>query len=568
MTASTALRRTKSEPESAPPAPRGSGGPWYRSTWALALASSVALWLPLSPLNLSLLAWVAPLGWLLLVREERMSGWRPYVVLWLAGFAHWLLVMEGVRLAYWALYFGWIALAAYLGAYLPLFVGLSRVAVHRLRVPLVLAAPLVWVGLELVRGYAITGFSLALLGHTQVTLTPLLQVADLGGAYAVSFVVMLVAAAIAQALPWNGARMNWKPLPVAVAVVALALGYGQWRLNQTPVDQRAPLRVTLVQNAVDTIFDVPPEHYEKTFRLYLRQAIDAAKAHPDTDVMIWPESVFMSLYPEWIADRDAAPRPEWNVPADEFARSLAERRESFQYHALATTAAINGLQAEADERRKIAQVVGTLTLHARKGDVDHYNSALLLSPDGEVVERYHKQHLVMFGEYIPLGSVFPWIYRLTPMSEGLSRGSEAKVFSVAGYRLSPSICFESTVPHFIRRQARELAARGESPDYFVNVTNDGWFWGSGVLDLHFNCAVMRAVEHRRPMLVASNTGLSVAVDGSGRILAKGPRRQAETIHVAVPPDGRTSFYTQYGDLFAGACFLFCAVCAVRPFVRR
>ncbi|HTN76876.1 MAG TPA: hypothetical protein VL096_16575, partial [Pirellulaceae bacterium] len=253
MTASTTIRPAKPARPSAQTAETGAKqvatGPWYAQTWSLALVSSLLLWVALSPLGWSGLAWVAPIGWLLLIRSERLTGWRPYFVLWCAGLVHWLLVLEGIRTAYWALYFGWIALAMYLACYLPAFVALTRFAVQRWRAPLVIAAPLVWAGLELFRGYFLTGFALALLGHTQVGFTPLIQVADLAGAYMVSIVVMCVAAGIAQALPWQQARWQWRPLLVSTTVLAITLGYGVWRMREAlpEASQGEPLRVALLQ---------------------------------------------------------------------------------------------------------------------------------------------------------------------------------------------------------------------------------------------------------------------------------------------------------------------------------
>ena len=105
------------------------------------------------------------------------------------------------------LYLGWLALSAYLAIYLPIFVGLSRVAVHRLSVPLWLAAPVVWTGLELARAHLLTGFLMASLAHTQVNWTMLIQISDLVGEYGVDFVVMLVAACIASLIPLSASRI-------------------------------------------------------------------------------------------------------------------------------------------------------------------------------------------------------------------------------------------------------------------------------------------------------------------------------------------------------------------------
>ncbi len=119
--------------------------------WMLAFLGSILLWASLPPLDLWPLAWIAPIPWLLLIRRDELGGRRPYTMLALAGFAFWLGVLHFMRLPHWATSFGWVALSFYFAFYLPVFVGLSRVAVHRLRLPVMLAAPAVWTGLELAR---------------------------------------------------------------------------------------------------------------------------------------------------------------------------------------------------------------------------------------------------------------------------------------------------------------------------------------------------------------------------------------------------------------------------------
>src|SRR4051812_42865069 len=136
---------------------------WRRSSLPLALVGSVLLWASLPNFAvlwfgwegpvLGWLGWIAPVPWLLLVRAEKLPGDRPYTMLYLAGLLFWLASIHWLRLPDPWLYLGWIALSAYLAAYLPLFVGLTRVAVHRCSIPLWLAAPVVWTGLELARAH-------------------------------------------------------------------------------------------------------------------------------------------------------------------------------------------------------------------------------------------------------------------------------------------------------------------------------------------------------------------------------------------------------------------------------
>ena len=177
--------------------------------------------------------------------------------------------------------------------------------------------------------------------------------------------------------------------------------------------------------------------------------------------------------------------------------------------------------------------------------------------------QYHKQRLVPFGEYVPLADYLPWIGRvLESLCAAATPGETPKAFEIDGLRVAPNICFESVIPHVIRRQVNELARAGEEPDVLVNLTNDGWFWGSSELDMHLICGVFRAVECRKPFLIAANTGFSAWIDGNGRIVAQGPRRATGTILAEVAPDPRDSWYLRHGDWLAGLCLLGCLVCAV------
>jgi apolipoprotein N-acyltransferase len=190
-----------------------------------------------------------------------------------------------------------------------------------------------------------------------------------------------------------------------------------------------------------------------------------------------------------------------------------------------------------------------------------FNTAFLISPEGKLRGSYFKNHLVMCGEYMPFGEWFPFIYKLVPI-QGASRGREFVSFQVGDLRLAPNICFESVMPQVLVRQHNELAAKGQEPDVLVNTTNDGWFYGSPILDIHFQCAVLRAIENRKPMLIAANTGISGVIDGNGRVLERGPKRDTAIIVAEVKPDGRRSWFHTLGDWPAAACLVVSALGAV------
>ena len=156
------------------------------------------MWLAFPPVDLGWLGWFAPLGWLLLIRRRRLSGWRPYLVLYGIGWIFFGALFYWIMLPHVMAILGWIALTTYLASYLPLFVSVSRVAVHQWKVPLVIVAPIIWTGVEFFRGHLVTGFLMAALGHTQHNWLEIIQCSDLFGAYGVSFLIVFFAAALAM----------------------------------------------------------------------------------------------------------------------------------------------------------------------------------------------------------------------------------------------------------------------------------------------------------------------------------------------------------------------------------
>lgn len=518
--------------------------PWLspRSTFAQSLLGGLLLWLALPPLDGGILAWLAPLPWLLLVRRPKLPGKRPYLALGFGGLLFWLAALHWLTLPHWATGIGWVALSIYLACYLPLFVGLSRVAVHRLRCPLPLAAPVVWTGLELFRGHFLSGFLMAALAHTQHGFPTVIQVCDLAGAYGLSFAMMLVAAGVAASLPREGRRFDGLPLVPAAAALAAVLAYGQFRLHEAD-DSHPVADVALIQGSIDTEFKPDPGRGQRIFDEYLGLTRQALAEHPELDLVVWPETMF-----GWpLVELDPA-------LANEHGEDARRSRESL---ALAVR------EMQSDRTARPHWLVGIDVWHVRSLDrTDRYNSALLVSPAGELLGRYDKMHPVMFGEYVPLGETFPWLYELTPLGGGLAAGEAPQAFRVGELRLSPSVCYETVVPHLVRRQVRDLGLAGQEPDLLVNLTNDGWFWGSAELDMHLANGVLRAVECRKPLLIAANTGFSAWIDAQGRVLAKGPRRDRGIVYARIGTDRAASPYVRGGDWFAGLCLAGCGLVAL------
>lgn len=567
---SRSKKEVKAERRAAAVAPRNPQPLAVWQLWAAAF-SGVLLFIAAMPrFDLQPVGWVAPLPWLWLISRPELPAKRPYLVLWLAGFVLWAWVLQGISLAHPALIAGWLVLSAYLAIYTPLFVGLSRQMVYVWRVPLVFAAPLVWAGLELFRGQFATSFAAGLLGHTQTRFPIVIQIADLGGGYLVSFVMLTVAAgAVDGHFRWWEDRDRrasaWRVL-YAAAVLFATLMYGHRALGDPNITigyGEQPLRVVLIQGSLDTKFEMSHERLKEVMDHYYELTSAAIKQHPQMDLLVWPESscpeyVLYTVAPGYV------PGPELKMSPQEFTEGVEARNKGFER-----------FLSDLSQAAHAPVMVNTATYaFTRPGKPpESYNSAIWTNAKGELAGQYHKMHPVMFGEYIPLFHYFPDLYSLTPMPGGLTPGQQPEVMflqrveqtavevdgqqtqqrQTSNYRLAPSICFESTVPHLIRRQVAQLRARHEEPDVLVNVTNDGWFWGSGILDLHLNCSIFRAVEMRKPMLIAANTGLSAHIDGNGLVRQVGPRRKAAILFTEVLRDGRKSVYSQYGDVFGWLC---------------
>ena len=347
------------------------------------------------------------------VRREQLSGRHPYRTLYLVGFAFWMGALHWLRLPIGRLAWGWVALSAYLGVYLPLLVGLSRVAVHRLRVPVILAVPTVYAGLELARAHVLTGFTMASLAHTQIHWLALIQCSDLCGEYGVDFVMMFVAACFGRML---GPRPTWWPLLPAVGLLAATLAYGSVRMagsdavgqasSLSSVGRTSSLSVALIQGSVDTEMKEDASRCEEVFAHYYRLTSDAVKQAGGgagrLDVLIWPETMFR--LPLWSVDENARLPEGWHGTREEFRQRIEE----------------GGRRCREDlgvlpRRFHMPMIFGIEVQHFGADRLHSFNSALLVGDDGKIQARYDKMHPVMFGEYVPFARYAPWIYRLLPM---------------------------------------------------------------------------------------------------------------------------------------------------------
>jgi apolipoprotein N-acyltransferase len=518
-----------------------------------AVASAFLLWCAFPPTDSGWLAWIALAPLFALVKSAR-SRLTLYTSAWAGGLVFWLLAIQWVRLTDESAWLAWVVMALTLSFWWPGFLALTRLAVLRLRLPLMLAAPIIWTGLEYLRAHFLTGFPWYNLAHSQHRFLPVIQVADLTGSLGISLLIALVNAwwvelfttpllAPTSRGPRPTRAQIRRALVVGLALTA-TLGYGAFRL--TTARFRPGPRVALIQSNFLQRYKMTAD-YDAILESY-RVLIDrAVAASPRPDLIVWPETAYPYGFILLDPTLDAATIAEQvhQINPELQPSGWIEKQQRIAQHLHGWTDALG-----------IPMLVGTLTYDHRRAGLSKYNSAVLFEPGVKTPQTYNKLHLVPFGEYVPLVETFPWLVALTPYHgsrvPSLTFGHEPAWFTLGPYRLATAICFEDTVPHVTRRFFSE-AKDGHQPDLLINISNDGWFQGSEELDMHLAVSIFRAIENRVPLARAANTGISALIDGNGRVVASLAKMRAGVVSETVPLDDRRSAYSRLGDWVGLTC---------------
>ncbi len=413
--------------------------------------------------------------------------------------------------------------AIYLGLYQGLF-GLLFVWIAGERSPVrryaMVLAPFLWVAVELART-RISAFPWNLLGSCQVDNIPLSRFATLAGVYGVSFEIALVNSALAVAFLLPRPRRN--RLVIAALIAAIFLQIGQWI---QPPPSAADRQAVLVQQNIP----IQPgggwtaEYFYQTLDDLRRISMTPSAAHPD--LIVWPES-----------------------PAPFYTTDPIFRQ------------AVGGVARDA-HAWVVAGSLGSDPAHMGGSSDTVYNSAALFSPEGELVARYDKVHLVPFGEFVPFRRFLPFADVLTKEIGDFTHGASREPLATSQARLGVFICYESVFPDEVRQYA------GRGAQVFVNISNDGWYGDSGAWAQHLQQARMRAVENNRWLLRGTNTGYTASIDPFGRIVAGIPRQVRTRLDAPYALEERTTFYTRHGDWFAYGCAIIFLGAAVLRLFRR
>lgn len=489
--------------------------------YAPAVISGTALIFCFPTFDLSYLAWIALVPFLVsLLNKNSSQAFRSGFVLgifYFFGTLYW--IYHSIN------HYGGISLIPSLGIvlliclYLSLYSALFAVffawKISRTRYPALFLAPVFWVSLEYLRTYAITGFPWSSIGYSQYRFLELIQIADITGVYGISFLLLAVNGAIAdifiikkrlRQMPLFSLSQTTAGVFLLSFVIFFVFFYGYFRLSEKHTDKS--VRVSIVQGNIeqDRKWDVAYQRY--VFDTYKNMSQTAALESPN--IIIWPESAIPFYF-------------NYDV-------SLTQELIDFQ------------------KTLNAYLVFGSVLVkeqpHSFTDKPLLSNSAVLLAPDGKPSFIYDKIHLVPFGEYVPLRNFLFFVDKLVVSIGDLVPGDHTLRADTAYGSFGVSICYEMIFPGLVRK----FYSKGG--DFMVVITNDAWFGRTAGPYQHFSMAVFRAVENRKPVFRAANTGVSGFIDSNGQILEVSQLFKQTVMTMNISTDKTNSFYSKFGDLFS------------------
>jgi apolipoprotein N-acyltransferase len=491
----------------------------------LAGLSSLGLWLAFPNFNLEILAFFSLIPLLCLIYGEKPLN--SFYYCFGAGTLFYLLSLSWVTntmVNYGGLsrpvsFLILFLLALYLALYFGAFGYIFSKYIRGLGAWEPLGGALLWVSLEYLRTQ-LTGFPWNSLGYSQYKNLLFIQISSLGSFYIISFLLFFGNAAGAYCWwhwrhnktgatgpamrdPENRGRSPLlNPLLAFLLAVGCSYAYGYWAMQQ-PLEGK-PLKVAVAQGNIDQGVKWSPAFLQSTIEIYQRLSREAAQESPD--LLVWPEAAM----PFFLAQNETYGPRVLKIAGDLGIPILTGADYRGLYH----------------------------------GQRRNFNSAFLLTPRGDVGGRYDKMHLVPFGEYVPWQKIFFFVDKMVEVVGDFAPGEKATVFSTPKGSFGVTICYENIFPALVRKFTKNGA------DFLVNITNDAWFGASAAPYQHLSMSAFRAIENRRWVVRAANTGVSAIIDPYGRIVKETAIFQEAYFTGQIQLLNHQSFYLVYGDVFA------------------
>lgn len=357
--------------------------------------------------------------------------------------------------------------------------------------------PIFWAALEFARNYTpCNGFPWGSLTNSQYEYLPLIQCVDIVGIYGLVYIMIAVNIGVAALL--NGRSRYFI---YALLLMIVSAGYGVWRINDIEKAglQQPSRRIALLQANIPQSLKYMPG--EEEFQVSQYEKMIAKLDTANTNLIVLAESAYPYVIPK------------------------------------------NAGSISLSHNKKI--LMGALT----KADGLLYNSAVLIDGGGNILSRYHKMHLVPFGEYVPYKKLLFFAKKLVAPVGDFAAGKNASPLDVDGWKIGALICYEDIFPEISRKLVRNGA------NLLATITNDAWYGYSSAPYQHLAISVFRSIETRKAQVRAANSGISAVVDATGRILTRSQIFTEAILATSVKLSGIETVYVKWGDFFAWACVL-------------
>ena len=368
-----------------------------------------------------------------------------------------------------------------------------------------------WTAVEYFRYYVLTVFPFGFSGYSQAGFRPLLQFAEWGGIFLISFIVILLGGYLFSLF----LQKNKKALLSVVIILIIILGAGYFRFFQIQRTDFVALDSGIINTTVPQQEKWEPDNVKEN----LQEIVDSSYQVQETDIIITPETSLTfdllrnSYYQEILMDK------------------ITE----------VDTYLLVGSQSRGEEGRNM------------------YNSSFLISPDGEVLQRYNKMSLVPFGEYLPLEKLVNRLFDLNIGSQ--TPGEDMVVFNPeAGSFINP-ICSEILNPDFIRKYAGEA-------EFIVNQSNEAWFGISNLQQQMWTAAVFRAVENRRSVAKSGNYARAGVISPAGETYFSTSPQTADVNSSQVYLSQKNTLYQKTGNYIGAGSLLLLLLVIVLKFYKK
>jgi apolipoprotein N-acyltransferase len=491
-----------------------------------ACLSGFLLALAFPGVNFYPIAFVGLVPLLVYIKELRKKE-RFYAGL-IAGFVHYLILIHWflpTMLTYGKLNIiiagsALILLCLYFAVYFAFFsLILGFFKYNSLLMPFLAAC--LWVALEYLRTYIFTGLPWGITGYSQYLNNYFIQIADITGIYGISFFIILINALVAVIII-NLKKDNKKVLLSGLYILIVFIGifsYGITRNNKidTYIDSADHAKIAVVQGNIRQDVKWDTRYINDTLNKYFGLSEKASKEMPD--LIIWPETALPFYYG--------------------FSKKLSDQVDICV------------------RKAKTNFLIGSPAFKRTKTGTEYYNRAYLLNKFSIETGKYDKIHLVPFGEYVPLGKYLSFLGKLTAQAGDFTQGEyNTKPLEFGDSQSGVLICFEILFPSL----SSSFVQKGA--DFLITITNDAWFGDSSAAEQNFSTTIFRAIENRRSVARAANTGISGFVSPNGRVYEKSELFVEASLVHELPILKIKSFYTIFGDVFAILCSIAIIICFV------